>query len=154
MQKIYIDSRFKTANSNSESDFNIELPRSFNVPDGVVAHIDDIVIPVSWSTIGARNNTGYVAFYCYGTMHDKVITFDSKNYTGEMFASALQQQLIEAVAGFTHNGIPVEPTLSCAYDQAENILTITLTNKQNAAFIPFKMEFYNDEKLRTKSHLN
>ena len=51
MQKIYIDSRFRTAGSKSESDFNIELPRSFNVPDGVVAHIDDIVIPVSWSTI-------------------------------------------------------------------------------------------------------
>ena len=109
------------------------------MPDGVVAHIDDMVIPVSWSTTEERNNTGYVAFYCYGAMHDKVITFDSKNYTGEMFASALQQKLIEAVAGFTHDGIPVEPILSCAYDQAENILTITLTNKQDAACIPFKM---------------
>ena len=49
--KKYIDSRFGTENSKSETDFSIELPRSFNVPDGVVAHIDDIVIPVSWSTI-------------------------------------------------------------------------------------------------------
>ena len=64
MQKIHIDSRFRTAGSKSESDFSIELPRSFNVPDGVVAHIDDIVIPVSWSTIHERNNTAYVAFYC------------------------------------------------------------------------------------------
>ena len=56
MQKIYIDSRFRTANSKNESDFNVELPRSFNVPDGVVAHIDDIVIPVSWTTVDERNN--------------------------------------------------------------------------------------------------
>ena len=62
MQKIYIDSRFRTANSKSETDFNIELPRSFNVPDGVVAHIDDIVVPVSWSTIDERNNIAYVCF--------------------------------------------------------------------------------------------
>ncbi len=33
-------------NSTSDTDFSSELPRSFNVPDGVVAHIDDIVIPV------------------------------------------------------------------------------------------------------------
>ena len=154
MQKIYIDSRFRTAGSKSESDFNVELPRSFNVPDGVVAHIDDIVIPVSWSTIDERNNTGYVAFSCYGTMHDKTITFDSKNYTGELFATALQQKLIDAVAGFTHNNIPVEPILSCAYDPLENILTITLTNKPDAAFDGFKMEFYTDDKLRTIFHLN
>ena len=50
MKQIYIDSRFRTKNSKNESDFNIELPRSYNIPDGVVAHIDDIVIPVSWST--------------------------------------------------------------------------------------------------------
>ncbi len=51
MQQFYIDRRLRTANSKSESDFSVELPRSFNVPDGVIAHIDDIVLPVSWSTI-------------------------------------------------------------------------------------------------------
>ena len=62
MQKIYIDSRFRTANSKSESDFNVELPRSFNVPDGVVAHIDDIVIPVSWTTIDEGTKTAMLSF--------------------------------------------------------------------------------------------
>ena len=61
MTKTYIDSRFRTANSKSESDFNVELPRSFNVPDGVVAHIDDIVIPVSWNVIDDRNNKAYIS---------------------------------------------------------------------------------------------
>ena len=62
MQTIYIDSRFRTKDSKSEADFSIELPRSFNVPDGVVAHIDDIVIPVSWGTVDERNSLCYVAF--------------------------------------------------------------------------------------------
>ena len=150
MQKIYIDSRFRTANSKSESDFNVELPRSFNVPDGVVAHIDDIVIPVSWSTIDERNNTAYVAFYILNTMHDVVITFDSKNYDGATFAYDLQQKLTAAVVGFAHNGIPVVPTFSCTYDVLENILTVGLTEGPNAAFVGFKLEFYTDEKLRTK----
>ena len=64
--KIYIDSRFRTKSCKSEADFSIELPRSFNVPDGVVAQIDDIVIPVSWSTIDERNRNCYVRMY-YGS---------------------------------------------------------------------------------------
>ena len=150
MQKIYIDSRFRTANSKSESDFNVELPRSFNVPDGVVAHIDDIVIPVSWSTIDERNNTAYVAFYILNTMHDVVITLDSKNYDGATFATALQQKLTEAVVGFSHNGIPLVPVFSCTHELLEQILTIHITENPDAAFTGFKLEFYNDEKLRAK----
>ena len=123
----------------SESDFSIELPRSFNVPDGVVAHIDDIVIPVSWSTIDERNNIAYVALYCYTTMRDTTFTFDSKNYDGATFASELQQKLTTAVMGFTHNGVSVEPTFSCAYDTGENKLTIGLTNGPQASFDGFKV---------------
>ncbi len=62
--KIYIDPRFRTNTSKSETVFSIELPRSFNVPDGVDAHIDDIVIPVSWSTIDERNRNCHVRMSC------------------------------------------------------------------------------------------
>ena len=149
MQKIYIDSRFRTANSKSESNFHVELPRSFNVPDGVVAHIDDIVIPVSWSTIDERNNIAYVNFYILNTQLYKVFTFDAKNYDGFTFATALQQKLTAAVVGFKHNGIPVVPVFSCVYEPLENNLTISITENPNAAFTGFKMQFFTDEKLRT-----
>ncbi len=62
IKKIYVDTRFKTSDSKSDSDFSIELPRSFNVPDNVVAYIDDIVIPVSFSTVDARNNNLVIFF--------------------------------------------------------------------------------------------
>jgi hypothetical protein len=149
MQKIYIDSRFRTAGSKSETDFNVELPRSFNVPDGVVAHIDDIVIPVSWSTIDERNNIAYVNFYILNTQLMKVFTFDAKNYDGFTFATELQQKLTAAVVGFKHNGIPVVPVFSCVYEPLENILTISITENPDAAFTGFKMQFFPDEKLRT-----
>ena len=149
MQKIYIDSRFRTASSKSETDFNVELPRSFNVPDGVVAHIDDIVVPVSWSTIDERNNIAYVNFYILNTQLYKVFTFDAKDYDGFTFATALQQKLTAAVVGFKHNGIPVVPVFSCAYEPLENILTISITENPDAAFTGFKMQFFTEEKLRT-----
>ena len=51
VKKFYVDTRFKTKESASDSDFYVQLPRQFNVPENVVAYIDDIVIPVCWRTL-------------------------------------------------------------------------------------------------------
>ena len=80
--------------SKSESDFSIELPRSFNVPDGVVARIDDIDLPVSWSTIDERNRKCYVAFSVLGAVRESNFAFDTKNYDGFTFATAWQRNLV------------------------------------------------------------
>ncbi len=100
MQQIYIDYRFRSRGNKSESDFSIELPRSFNVPDGVIPHIDDIGIPVSWRTIDEMNHKCYIAFSVGGALREANFTFDSKNYDVAMFATALAAKLTTAVAGF------------------------------------------------------
>ena len=154
MQKIYIDSRFRTANSKSETDFNVELPRSFNVPDGVVAHIDDIVIPVSWTTIDDRNNKCYISFSCVGTEKVYDTTFDNKNYDGFGFAASLSDFLNDKVRGFTHAGVLIEPIFVCAYNLLTNNLEIKLTdNSARAGLVkelaPFQLVFLTDEYLKT-----
>ena len=150
--KIYIDTRFRTKNSKSETDFNIELPRSFNIPDGVVAHIDDIVLPVSWSTIDERNNKVYVVFSSSPTTtKEVVIELDKQNYDGAQFASTLQDALNASALGYTHAGYLIESTFTCAYDLAENKLTISMiTTGERAGFLPFHLEFYTDEYLETE----
>ena len=75
MRKVYVDSRFKTSNSKSDSEFSIELPRSFNVPDGVVAHIEDFVIPASWSTIDERSLNCYIRVSCGSAVLNAKFTF-------------------------------------------------------------------------------
>ena len=57
--KIYIDRTFKTEASKSDSDFTIELPNTINIPEGTTAYINDIVLPVSWTTLDERHNTLY-----------------------------------------------------------------------------------------------
>lgn len=155
IKKIYIDSRFRTKNSISETDFSVELPRSFNVPDGVVAHIDDLVIPVSWSTIDERNHNCYVKLSCATDFRDAQFTFDSKNYDGLTFATALAQKLTTAVAGFTVGGVVVEPTFNCAYNIIENKLTISIVdtsrNEATRGFYPFQLEIYTDDRIQPKS---
>ena len=59
IKKVYIDTRFKTADSKGDTDFIVELPKTFNVPEDVVCYINDIAIPVSWATIRSRNNKLY-----------------------------------------------------------------------------------------------
>ena len=152
MTKINIDSRYRTANSNSESDFYVELPRSFNVPDGVVAHIDDIVIPVSWNVIDERNNTAYIAFSCVGTHVEYDLTFVTGNYDGFGFADTLADFLNFSVIGFTHAGYVIEPVFVCAYDLRTNNLTISLTDNSDRSgaakdFAPFQLIFFTDEYL-------
>ncbi len=63
IKKVYIDTRFKTADSKSDSDFYAELPRALNIPDKCVCYIDDIVIPVAWSAIDERNQKLYLQSY-------------------------------------------------------------------------------------------
>ncbi len=159
MQKIYIDSRFRTANSKNESDFNVELPRSFNVPDGVVAHIDDIVIPISWNVIDERNNTAYIAFSCVGTHVEFDFKFITGNYDGTVFATTLAAYLNTAVIGFTHAGVSIEPVFICAYDLRTNNLTISLTDGSDRAGLvkelaPFQLVFYTDEYLKTEGGIS
>ena len=155
MQKIYIDSRFRTANSKSESDFNVELPRSFNVPDGVVAHIDDIVIPVSWRTVDERNNKCHVAFFTTGVSvnaRESVLTLESANYDGTMFASALQAKLTTAIAGFA-----AEAIFACHYDVAGNTLTVAVADPRGAtvkAASPFSFHFRTDAEIALSGGVN
>ena len=124
IKKIYIDTRFRTKNPKSETDFSVELPRSFNLPDGVVAHIDDIVIPVSWSTIDERNNNCYAVFACGGQLKEADFVFASKNYDGFQFATAMASKLNAALVGFV-----VVPTIVCSYDSGDNTLTVRISDE-------------------------
>ena len=53
---LYIYTRFNTAGRRSDSDLTRELPKTINIPEDTICYINDIVLPVSWTTIDERNN--------------------------------------------------------------------------------------------------
>ena len=149
VKKIYIDTRFRTKNSKSETDFSIELPRSFNIPDGVVCHIDDIVIPVSWSTVDERNRHCFLRMTVGSTDTYDDFYILSKNYNGGQFATDLESELNIAI-----NKVHTDISADCVYDLLENMLTIgVLDNRlpviKSAA--PFKLEILTDEEIGSSS---
>ena len=56
VKQIYMFTRFKTEDSKSDSDFTIELPTTINIPDDTLAYINDIMLPVSWTTADEITN--------------------------------------------------------------------------------------------------
>ena len=51
IKKVYIDTRYKTNDSISTSQFKIELPDTLALPHNTIFHLDDISIPHSWRTV-------------------------------------------------------------------------------------------------------
>ena len=52
--KVYIDSRFKTKDSKSNSDFQYELVESMQLPDKCARYVDDVIIPVARYNIDGK----------------------------------------------------------------------------------------------------
>ena len=116
IKKVYIDTRFKTSESKSDSDFFVELPMTVNIPDRCVCYIDDIVIPVSWTSVNEKNNNIYMRVQVgesYVLLSD--IIMEIGNYSGTSFAVEFKR-----VVNLTLN--PLSLSLDVTYDVRNNKL--------------------------------
>ena len=113
VKNIYVDSRHRTPDSVSDSDFRIELGRNLFLPEKCVYHLENCVIPHSWYNIEEGiNDTMYYNF-------DNNINFikakiPSMNYTGAALATALTETLASS--------------LVASYDLNTNTITINTFN--------------------------
>ena len=90
IKKFYVDSRYGTTESNSDSDFKIQLTRNIYLPERCVMHIESVTMSHSWYTIETGiNDSMYVNLG--GTCF--IATVPSTNYTGASLASALASAL-------------------------------------------------------------
>ena len=83
IRKTYVDSRFRTRDSNSYSDFKIELKEQLELPDNTVCYVDDISIPHKWRTVESHNNKFYIIFkmeYLIGGGTDMTVGYNYDPY--------------------------------------------------------------------------
>ena len=111
VKKIYVDSRYRTVSSNSDSDFSIQLNRNIYLPEHCVMHIENCVIPHSWYTIEKDINDKMYFIMKGDTTTAFTITIPSANYTGAQLIAALNLLFI--------NG------LTASYDLNTNRITIS-----------------------------
>ena len=115
VKKIYIDSRYKTADSQSDSNFKFQLARSFYMPKNTVFYIENFVCAHAWYTIEQGiNDTLYMTIN--GSAHDIKLT--PQNYNGDTFAIQIQMQLNALVAN----------TFTVTFNSAQNNIKIAVNN--------------------------
>ena len=94
IKKVYIDSRFKTKDSISNSDFKFQLTETVDLPHNCVCFVDDIIIPHSWHTVEYFNNKIYVRqIFNSSTVTDVILTLTKQNHTGTTLAAVIKSQL-------------------------------------------------------------
>ena len=126
VKKIYIDTRFKTEDSKSDSDFTIELNKTINIPEDTVAYINDIVLPVSWTTIDERNNKLYysISQYVNGAYDTSywILPTDFKNYNG----TTLAEEMMEKMNDGLYEDMKLKFKFNIEYNYIENQLKIEI----------------------------
>ena len=95
VSKIYIDTRLKTVDSISNTDFRFQLSRGTHMPVGSTFCIDEVNIPYSWNTVEKDiNDKLYVGWQqASNPLAYTVITVPSQRYTGVELATQLQTLL-------------------------------------------------------------
>ena len=121
IKKIYIDSRFKSSDSASDSDFKIDLPISFLMPEDTGFYIDDVCIPHTWYPIAERNNV-------------ILFKFNTNIYTAEVppgiYSTA---NLGVAIAQTMNDQLPVTDRFESLHDAKTNKLTFKLIDESKPA---------------------
>ena len=99
IKKVYVESRYKSNDSISNSNFKFESKEALDLPDHTVCYIDDISIPHTWYTIEENlKNTLSIITIQMSTdapswYHTLALEIPSGNSTGSSLALALQTEL-------------------------------------------------------------
>ena len=126
VKKIYIDTRFKTKNSNSNSDFKFQLSQTVQLPDNCVCFFDDIIVPHSWWSIENYNNRLYIRqLDIGGSADDRIITIPSQKHTGASLELAIKAGLEAAFGAGTYHAV---------YNERKGTITIT-TSQATTTFM-------------------
>jgi hypothetical protein len=128
IKKIYIDSRFKSSDSASHSDFKIDLPTTLLMPEDTGFYIDDVCIPHTWFPVESGVNNS--------------ILFKANNVERVAFVATGNYSVVNlglAIAAAMNSAALVE-YFESLYDVKTNSLTIKL----KAAYSTIPFEIYTD----------
>ena len=124
-KKVYVDTKFKTSDSISTSDFSIELPETMHFENNSVFYIDDAAIPHAWYTIETDiNDKLYLYLFDPSISDDKwafIITLSPGNYTGVDMKNEIQSKLTTA----TNSGLYTNVFTYTYYSMKNNVQIAT-----------------------------
>ena len=137
IKKVYIDSKYKTKDSKSDSNFKFELPQTCLMPNNCVFFVDDVAIPHSWFTCNDHNYKLYLRTQdANNVVNDYTLEITKQTYNGSTFVSQINA-LIQTATGIAPIG---------NYD--------VNTQKMKLYIGSLYFQFFTDEELRNMSSWN
>ena len=112
IKKIYIDSRYSTPDSISNSNFKIQLNRSVSLPKNTVFYIENFVCSHSFYTVEEGIND---SLYIKRNVNMEILKIPPGNYNGFTFAAVLTQIL----------NSPITNIFTVVFNVNKNNLTIS-----------------------------
>ena len=156
VKKLYIDTKYKTINSISSSDFSIELANTILTPDNCVFYVSDVCIPHAWYTIETNiNDKFYLQIEHTNFTVDIILTLDSKNYTGSDLAVEILTQLNKLVEytnkfTFTYDVSRHQIIIMCDFGYQFKVLTKNdILTKLNGTWAGFSYDTANPHDINT-----
>ena len=119
IKKVYIDTRYKTSDSISNSDFKFELKEALDLRENTACYIDDMSIPHTWYTIEDYNNKLYIEATNQDlTLSAHILAVASTKYTASSLATSLNNIL--------QTRFPND-NCSCVYNIGVGTITVSST---------------------------
>ena len=131
VNRIYVDSRHRMVDSESTSDFRIELPETMQMDDNMHVIVTDVVIPITWLTVEEDINDKLYVRLIEATSEnitytDYILKIPSRNYN--------RQELAEAISDVCEaRGLP----LRANDDPFRNLIRIFLPADSQLQFMVF-----------------
>ena len=126
-KKIYIDSKYRSSDSTSSSDFKYELPETMTFNENTVFYLDDICIPHSWDTVIENvNNKLYFKLYVTSqgteTEYHRIATISAGYYIATDLATEIQTRMNDIAQPITG----VANMFTCAFQAKTNKIRISI----------------------------
>ena len=140
VKKIYVDSKYKTPDSISDSNFKFQLPQTCFMPEDTKFFISDVCIPFSWYTVNSFNNKLYLSIFdanAFPVQSDHIIELNQQIYNGTTFAAQLKQKILADTS--INLG-----TITCTYNATTNQISLSYSNADIIANLLTDVELKSD----------
>ena len=133
-KNVYINSKYRTLDSRSSSDFKIELQDTIEIPDNTIMQLHEVAIPNTWCSINTNNQNLYFRHQILPPATPQGITYRRieipvGNYTAPELGAVIQTQLNIFFDSAGRTG-----SYSATYDTITNKITVS-SNYREIVFI-------------------
>ena len=146
VKKLYIDSKARTKDSKSTTNFSIDLVESLNMPEGAVFQVCDVLIPHTWYLIDETNCKMYFDEQNGPLNGHFTLTIATGNYDGPGFSREIGKEL--------HDTPGKLYAYSVSYDDATGRIHITATGPMSGTHGPFAFKIMTDKEVLEAQTLN